>query len=462
MNEHKQAAIADQEIQMRREAIRMAYRNLFSGWLISPICSLTFVALLWRWPVPVPLLWWFGASVALPAIRLAGHLKFNAVSEGEFDVAKWGFAFNAGAASSGLLWGSAAIFIFPFDSIPNQNFLLLLIAGLAAGASMSYSPLKWASMLFAAPAFLPPIVRLFTMGDSLHNAMAFVATAFALAVYGTSRNAYSLVLESLRLRHENVGLIGGLQEARERQAHDIVELRNAKDEAEEATKLKDKFLTIVSHDLKGPLGIVRGFMSLSLRPDSKPEEMRNIAGRSYKILDDMLGMIDQLLDIGRIKTGQMHIQKYRFSAWVCAEASIQKLRPVAEEKGVAIRNDLRRDATLFADAALIDRVFTNLLSNAIKFTPHGGVVTVFRPAPGAVAIRDTGVGIDEKILPDLFRHEVKTSGVGTAGETGTGLGLPFCQDIMRAHGGALRVETGRGGTTIFLELPGESPTNLVG
>ncbi|MBI3793687.1 MAG: hypothetical protein HY280_03035 [Nitrospinae bacterium] len=228
----------------------MAFKNLFAGWLVSPVCSLTFVVLLWRQGGGnTALALWFLASLLIPLARVATHIKFNKVADGEFDQQKWENIFLAGAFVSGLVWGSTAIFVFPFDLVANQNFLLLLIAGLSAGASMSYSSLKFGSAVFFFPAFLPNIIRLFFFGDSMHGAMAFVASAFMLAVWGTSRNSFSIVSESLRLRYENLSLISGLVKA--------------KVEAEEATKLKDKFISIISHDLKGPLGSIRGLMRVS-------------------------------------------------------------------------------------------------------------------------------------------------------------------------------------------------------
>ncbi|MBF0171608.1 MAG: hybrid sensor histidine kinase/response regulator [Nitrospinae bacterium] len=93
---------------------------------------------------------------------------------------------------------------------------------------------------------------------------------------------------------------------------------------------------------------------------------------------------------------------------------------------------------------------------AIKFTKAGESITLFCPEarPGTVAVRDTGVGIPPEVQADLFRHEVKTTTVGTGGEGGTGLGLPYCAEIMKAHGGSLTVESEVGnGATFYATLP---------
>ncbi|MBF0171705.1 MAG: response regulator, partial [Nitrospinae bacterium] len=116
------------------------------------------------------------------------------------------------------------------------------------------------------------------------------------------------------------------------------------------------------------------------------------------------------------------------------------------------------------DTTLFGEVLRNLLNNALKFCRPGDRITFFVPPddPAAIAVKDTGVGVDPAILPDLFRHEVRTSRRGTQGEAGTGLGLPYSADIMKAHGGDLTVASTPGaGTTFVARLPMVQPVALV-
>lgn len=232
-----------------------------------------------------------------------------------------------------------------------------------------------------------------------------------------------------------------------------IELAKSRETAVAATALKDKFISIISHDLRGPLGAIRALMQFSQKPEATADELRRHTKVALNSSESLLEMLDKLLDISRLQTGQIVPKKTGFGLWGEADMALEKLLPVAGIKGLAIHNNISRDAVLFADKELVGAVLLNLLSNAIKFTPQGGTITVFQTSPGVFAVRDTGSGINPKLLPDIFRHDVKTTSVGTEGETGTGLGLPFCHDILRSHGGSLRVDTTPTGSTFIAEFP---------
>jgi CheY-like chemotaxis protein len=131
---------------------------------------------------------------------------------------------------------------------------------------------------------------------------------------------------------------------------------------------------------------------------------------------------------------------------------------------VKLVNDLPADLLFYGDFPLLQELFHNLASNAVKFCRKGDVVRFHSPSAeeGLVAITDTGVGIDPKILPDLFRHEVKTSTYGTDEEPGSGFGLPLCGDIVRMHGGTISAESEPGrGSTFTVRLPIVRPSVLI-
>ena len=238
--------------------------------------------------------------------------------------------------------------------------------------------------------------------------------------------------------------------------HDFLlhrEVEKARDRAEQATLLKDKYISLVSHDLKGPLSAIRGFMHLSQNPSASPGELREYAKHSYNSANGLLNTIESLLNIDRFQSGEIRPDPRPFDASALAAETLMKLQYLADAKGIATRIEIPTGATLTGDRVLIGHVLQNLIGNAIKFTPGGGAVSLFLPDNRTIAVRDTGGGIPPQILPHLFSHELKTTGIGTAGEKGTGLGLPLCHDIIKAHNGLLRVESGAAGTTMYVELP---------
>jgi PAS domain S-box-containing protein len=243
-------------------------------------------------------------------------------------------------------------------------------------------------------------------------------------------------------------------------------LRAAKDMAEGATKLKDKFVELVAHDLRSPFTSIIGLLKLLVEriPHIEDAENQNILDRIFKSGDRMIATIDDLLKVSRLQTGQIAPHPRFFKGHMAAAVTIQSLSHNAAQKGVEIINEVPADMRLYADPSLFDEVLLNFLSNAVKFCSRGDKITFFVP-PGlksAIAVRDTGKGVSEKIIPNIFKHEVKTTTPGTAGELGTGLGLPFSNDIMQAHGGELTVESAPGKGSVFCAiLPYVKPVALI-
>lgn len=271
--------------------------------------------------------------------------------------------------------------------------------------------------------------------------------------------------------------LGISEKARERIEHyldkhnslfktNIRELDAAKTLAESATKLKDKFVMLVSHDLRSPIAMIPSALNL-LRDQlsgklGEPQE--NLLKMSVSNCERLIEMIDQLLDISRLQTGNVKPTLRFLDAHSLVKQLVDNLFPLAERKGVTLLNEIKERTRIHADHTMIYEVISNLVTNAIKFTRAGDTIAIFSPPdnPATLAVRDTGVGIPQHFIPNLFRQEIKTSAIGTAGERGTGLGLPFCKDIMEAHGGSITVESEKGNGSVFYAiLPVRTPVALV-
>ncbi|MBI5814065.1 MAG: response regulator [Nitrospinae bacterium] len=244
------------------------------------------------------------------------------------------------------------------------------------------------------------------------------------------------------------------------------ELTLTKETAEEATRLKDKFISLVAHDLRSPftsviglLAVVEGDKSRDMAPESR-EIVRKVIETSKR----MLRMIEDLLSISRIQTGKIVPRRRFLEARTLLAEAIGSVSHMASGKGVEIVNDIQAEMRIFADRGLMLQAAGNVLSNAIKFSRRGSQVTVYSP-PGemdAIAVKDNGVGINAAILPKIFIHEEKTSTVGTAGEQGTGLGLPLTRDIIKAHGGDISAVSEEGkGSEFVMTLPRKMPNVLI-
>lgn len=238
------------------------------------------------------------------------------------------------------------------------------------------------------------------------------------------------------------------------------ELRHAKEEAEKATVLKDKFLSLISHDLRSPLQGILIYMDLICESkDSKlsEEEREEMVSMVKATVEGMSEMVNRLIEVSKLQSSGMRPSRRLIKAHKLISKKMKSLQPFAREKGIALVNELPLEMFIAVDPDLFGEVIYNLISNALKFCERGDKITLFLPEKAdnaVIAVKDTGPGIDEIFLENLFRHEIKTSRTGTAGEKGTGLGLPLCMDIMKAHGGDLRVESAPGkGSIFFLEFP---------
>ncbi len=244
------------------------------------------------------------------------------------------------------------------------------------------------------------------------------------------------------------------------------ELRKAKDKAEKATKLKDKFVSLAAHDLKVPLAFMIGsfgFIKSNL-PGTVEKDVGLIMEESLKTGNQMVRLIDDLLNLSRIKAGKIE-PKYKFiDANFLVDKITANFKSLASQKGIKLKNKIQERTRIYADKTLISGVFQNLISNAIKFCRKGDSVSIFNPngEPATFAVSDTGVGIKPERMENLFRFEEQTSTPGTIGEKGSGLGLPLNREIMGSHGGELIAESNPGeGSIFYAKFPYVNPKVLI-
>jgi signal transduction histidine kinase len=222
---------------------------------------------------------------------------------------------------------------------------------------------------------------------------------------------------------------------------------------------KDKFFSIIAHDLKSPLAglvVVANLIKENIERWSK-NEIKRSADQLQKSVDNLYALIENLLTWSRFQQGMMgyHPQFVDFQFIIARNVAL--LIQNARQKQIALRNSVQEQIPVFIDVNMIDVVVRNLLFNAIKFTKAGGTVEISATHDEntiKVTISDTGIGIPEESLSDLFRIDAKTRQVGTAGEQGTGLGLILCKEFVEKHAGKIWVESDVGrGSTFWFTLP---------
>lgn len=229
----------------------------------------------------------------------------------------------------------------------------------------------------------------------------------------------------------------------------------------EANTSKDKFFSIISHDLRGPLGTLIGLSEMlhNQIEDAGKTEISELAEDVCSSARNVYALLKNLLTWSGIQRDAMEYHPEALEIEELIAATIHLLLPQAKEKGIELVSSVKQDIMVYADYNMLNTVFRNLISNAIKFTPYGGKIEISARAYGhtdiEMTVSDTGIGISQEDLDELFRIGVRHSGVGTAGEEGTGLGLVLCKALLDKNRGTIRVESRiRKGTRVILTLPG--------
>ncbi|MEW6651877.1 MAG: ATP-binding protein [Bacteroidota bacterium] len=203
---------------------------------------------------------------------------------------------------------------------------------------------------------------------------------------------------------------------------------------------KDKFISIISHDLRSPFTTLLGFSEILLNEEEVPEEERvEYLQYIYDASKTQLNLINCLLDWSRLQTGRIKVEPVRLNVKQVITTAIAPLTGDAIRKNIDVKVDIASDLSINADERLIGQAFVHLVSNAIKFTPEGKDVYIsasrFKEGLVEIVVRDEGLGISEENRSKLFRIDQKFSLRGTSGEKGSGLGLTLVKEIIDKHNG---------------------------
>lgn len=235
-------------------------------------------------------------------------------------------------------------------------------------------------------------------------------------------------------------------------AKNEVEYQNIK--LQELNHTKDKFFSIISHDLKGPLNSLTSFSHLLIvHTDSMSrEEIQLLARDLDKSLKNLYSLLENLLEWSRSQTGNIDFTGEVFDLSELLESNKSLLESQARNKNISIILKKPPACHVKLHKPSISTVLRNLISNAIKFTPEGGIVMVsLQISDGRidVGVSDNGVGMSPEIIAKLFRIDTKHSTKGTANEKGTGLGLILCREFVEKNGGVLSVKSDPGKGSVF-------------
>jgi signal transduction histidine kinase len=223
-----------------------------------------------------------------------------------------------------------------------------------------------------------------------------------------------------------------------------IEVKN--EELNELNAAKDKFFSIIAHDLRNPFNAITGLTDIllinldNLDIAKLQKTLENIKGSSEQAHE----LLENLLLWARSQTGTISFKPEPLDLKTQAEESIELVALQAARKNISIVSEFKTDGFISGDVNMMNTILRNLLTNALKFTPRNGEVRVgiFRNNGHCIlSIRDNGIGISADKLKNLFSIDTAHKSKGTDQEPGTGLGLILCKEFIEKHGGSLEVES---------------------
>lgn len=243
-----------------------------------------------------------------------------------------------------------------------------------------------------------------------------------------------------------------------KRAEEEIQLKN--EQLHQANAEKDKFFSIIAHDLRGPFQPLLGFTRMLAEdlPELRQDEIQKMALSMRSAATKLFDLLENLLEWSRMQRGLINFEPGSFFLLPKISESLVLVQHAIAEKEIEIRYDVSEDLTVFADGNMFESIIRNLVSNALKFTAPGGNISITARSAGdhwvEIKVNDTGIGMNKEMVENLFRLDTNTNRIGTEGEPSTGLGLIICKDLIKKHGGKLWVESEEGkGSTFYFTLP---------
>jgi signal transduction histidine kinase len=254
------------------------------------------------------------------------------------------------------------------------------------------------------------------------------------------------------------------QMERESQKRSLVEkrLRESEHSLRELNSTKDKFFSVIAHDLRSPFNSILGFTNLLLEEYFRlsPKEHLDFITRVHNGLSNVYKLLENLLEWSRIQLGGIEFHPESLDLGLAVHEVLSNNKINLEQKGIEARCEIPSDTMVLADENILKTILRNLVSNAIKFSSHGKMIRIYTVTSQeddrvpehstGVAVADAGIGIPAPDLEKLFRIDSGFRRYGTDRETGTGLGLILCKEFAEKQGGSIWVKSVEGEGSVFI------------
>ena len=225
------------------------------------------------------------------------------------------------------------------------------------------------------------------------------------------------------------------------------DIKSKNDELQKANAVKDKFFSIIAHDLRSPFGSLLGLSKMMAEDlsDFSMEQIQHIAETIYETSDNLYRLLENLLQWSRIQQDLISINLDCVILHHLVKESLILFKEQIKNKNLEIEMEIPSSMMVYADANILQTILRNLISNAVKFTPKGGKISITAKKAKdyfiEIFVEDTGIGMNPVLLGNIFRPDVSTGRKGTENEPSTGLGLLLCKEFIDKLGGEINVES---------------------
>lgn len=416
---------------------------------------------------------WLVLTLAVLALRLlVDHLLGAALRGGRFAerLDLLAAMFSAGLLVSAGLWALLACARFPIDGDRTRYVTIVVLSALAGGATGVLSPLKITGRIYISVILLPASLTLIlaSRSDTPLNILGVLGALFCLVMLAGHRNNHRLLVDAIRLRDENQGLM----EALARRSSDLNALNRALEErvtvrtrqlelathqAQAANRAKSRFLATVSHEMRTPLNAILGVGQILTRSElnetqrSQVLEMKDAARRLRQMIDDVL-------DLSRLDDGDLAIKIAPFRLATLVQSLDDLHRPAAEARSLRLTMQLEatEDERRSGDIHRLRQMIGLLLTNALKFTREGGVDCRIAGDGDRLRIEvsDTGDGVAPDQMAAIFERFSQGDDSTTREVGGVGGGLALCKGLVSRMGGEISVSSTPGqGSAFCVSIP---------
>ena len=447
-------------LDVRTDQLRTRLRLIPTGLGGQGTLVLLFLWMMWDAVPHNSLLWWAAATFAVFAADMLGWLLYRERVNTVQECTRWHLAFTFFTAAGGLMWGSAALWLFPPDA-EHQALLIMVMLGLSA-ASVTVNPSYPSSFyIYALGVVSPLILRFVWEGGTTHWELALVLILYLIVVLKTGGELGRAFHVALQQRHRNVALVGQLTEQK-------TLAEQALHRAETASREKSRFLAAASHDLRQPLQALTVF-SEALKDTARDNDTRHLAGQIEKSVHALADMFNELLDLSRLDAGVMAPNRQHFALQPLLDRLYVNFAPLAQAKKLGLEIPAGEDlsnseavggAVVYSDPFLLERMLRNLLSNAIRYT-DAGTVSLRCQRSGSLLkfeVVDTGIGIRPEAMLHIFEEYYQADNPQRDRRKGLGLGLAIVRRIEHLLEYRIEVasEPGEGSTFSFAAALGDA------